>query len=347
MKNTSDLHRLLKILTLVQGTIPMTPKELERQLEVGSRTVFRDLKKLRATGIGIEFDRKAKRFIVSGNSLLQPLQLTAEEALALSALCTDVAGSEQIAFTRPAYQALQKIRAQLPDDLRKEVDEAAAHVVIRTEKAASGDGHADVYDRMQRAIALRTSVTCEYETPGKMGYGPFGFEPYALFFAVRAWYAVGFHQQRKAVRMMKLGRFSRVTPTENPYEIPEKFSLDKFLGNAWRMIPGTPEHDVELVFSAPFAETISETNWHRTQDVQENADGTTTFRCKVSGLDEIVWWVLGMGPSCRVVKPEALRARIRGLAAGVSALYPDDAAMIPESVPKAKPVKRTPSRARS
>ncbi len=345
MKKVSDLHRLLKILTLVQGVLPMTPKELERQLSVGSRTVFRDLKKLRATGIDIAFDHSRKRFVVSANSLLQPLQLTAEEALALSALCTDVAGSEQIAFTRPAYQALQKIRAQLPDDLRKEVDEAAAHVVIRTEKAAAGDGHADVYDRMQRAIALRTCVTCEYETPGKLGDGPFGFEPYALFFAVRAWYAVGFHQQRKAVRMMKLGRFSRVTPTEAAYEIPEKFSLDKFLGNAWRMIPGTPDQDVELVFSAPFAETIAETNWHRTQEVQENADGTTTFRCTVAGLDEIVWWVLGMGPSCRVINPPELRSRVRELALGVSALYESDTAR--GAAPRAKAVKTKPARGRA
>ena len=323
MKNTSDLHRLLKIIALVQGSLPMTPKELERQLGVGSRTVFRDLKKLKASGIEIEFDRKTKRFGISGNCLLQPLQLTAEEAIALSALCTDVAGSEQIAFTKPAYQALQKVRAQLPDDLRREVDDAASHVVIRTEKTSDGDNHADIYDRVQQAIATRRSVFCDYETPGRLSSGTFEFLPYALFFAVRAWYAVGFHGKHDAVRMLKLGRFSKVVLSDRTYEIPAKFSLEKFLGNAWRMIPGKPDYDIELVFSPPFAETIAETNWHRTQQIDENPDGTTTFKCTVSGLDEIVWWVLGMGPSCRVVKPAELRDRVRALAAGVVALYED------------------------
>jgi predicted DNA-binding transcriptional regulator YafY len=43
-------------------------------------------------------------------------------------------------------------------------------------------------------------------------------------------------------------------------------------------------------------------------------DGSITFRCKVDGLDEIVWWVLSMGPHCTVVHPKELADRVCQLA---------------------------------
>jgi len=320
-KHSSDVHRLLAIMGLVQGELPVTLETLKREFGVGERTIFRDLAKLKSSGVEIYFDRKLKRFVMAANCLMQPLQLTGEEAIALTALCNQIAGSDQIAFTRPAYQAMQKIRAQLPEAVRSEADAAASHVRIQTERSATADGHADVYDRMREAIATRTAVECEYETPGRLSRGVFEFHPYTLFFGVRAWYAVGLHGRYGEVRMLKLGRFSRVSATPRRYDIPEKFSLERFLGNAWRMIKGQTDHEVELLFSPPFAETIAETNWHRTQEIEEHANGTTTFRCTVSGLDEIKWWVLGMGPACTVIGPAELRTEVERLAAETAAIY--------------------------
>ena len=45
------------------------------------------------------------------------------------------------------------------------------------------------------------------------------------------------------------------------------------------------------------------------------------FRCKVDGLDEIVWWILSMGPHCVVNNPSELAERVRELAAGIVSQY--------------------------
>lgn len=66
------------------------------------------------------------------------------------------------------------------------------------------------------------------------------------------------------------------------------------------MIRGKKAYKVELVFDAAFAETISDTHWHRTQQVDWQDDDSIVFRCKVDGLDEIVWWIMSMGPHCTV-----------------------------------------------
>lgn len=326
MKHTSDIHRLLKIVTLLQGEA-LDADGLAESLQVSKRTIFRDIRKLQATGVPIEHDEQRRGYRVGAGFFLPPLQLTADEALALAVLCDGVAQHEQIAFLGPAWRALAKIEAQLPAEIREELDAMAGHVVVRTAQADPGDGATDVYDRMRTAIATRRSLECTYETPSE-GPGtepkdpePFLFQPYALLFSVRAWYALGYHAGRDAVRCLKLSRFVRVTPTGRAYDIPPDFSVEKHLGNAWRLIPGKTEHDIVLRFAPPIAETVSDTLWHPTQSVEHNADGSITMRFRVSGLDEIVWWVLSMGPSCRVIEPPELAERVRTLATQTAAIY--------------------------
>ena len=69
------------------------------------------------------------------------------------------------------------------------------------------------------------------------------------------------------------------------------------------------------------AETIADTLWHKTQQLEDHDDGSLTFRCTVAGLDEISWWVLSMGPHCRVLAPDELRDRVRQAAMDTAALY--------------------------
>jgi hypothetical protein len=143
-----------------------------------------------------------------------------------------------------------------------------------------------------------------------------------LLFNQRSWYVIGHHSQRKATRCLKLNRFTKIGPTDEGFEIPRDFSVDKHLGNAWRMIRGEKSYEVELDFDADFAETIADTHWQITQDVIWHDDESITFKCVVDGLDEIIWWILGMGPHCVVKKPRELAERVKALAMAVVEKYP-------------------------
>lgn len=308
----SKIERLIRTITLIQSGEPWTAAGLAESFGVAERTVFRDLAVLRDAGFDPDFDRKDNRYRFREGAFMAPVQLQPDEALALAALCSSIAGDGQIAFLEPAERALAKITATLPEEVREDVAEIRDRIVMRTSPAASGEGYEDVYETMRLAVAKRLGVVCRYEAAH--GRGPededFDFEPYTLFFSVRAWYVVGWRSDRDALRTLKLSRFSKAAITARPFEIPADFSLDEHLGNAWGMIRGENEHKIVLRFSSPFAATVAETKWHRTQEVEEHPDGTVTFRCTVDGLDEIVWWVLGMGSSCTVVEPAELRARV-------------------------------------
>ena len=321
------IDRLLRIITLIQGGRGWTPATLAAEMNCAPRTIYRDLNHLKDAGIPVSYDSRTKRYAISGEFFMPPVQMTLEESLALAALCDHVAGREQIPFLKAAARAVSKIESLLPLELKKDLAERRDKVSIKTAASMEPDGTADVYGRVQAALASRTLLRCKYDSAAaerekrpRAKDGEFDLAPYALFFCVRAWYVIGRRSDRDDLRIMKLSRFTKATATDRPYPPPRNFTLEKYLGNAWRMMRGK-DVEVELHFDAEFAETIADTRWHKTQDIQQHPDGSCTFTATVSGFEEIVWWILSMGPHCRVIKPKALADRVGELAAATAAVY--------------------------
>lgn len=314
----SRIHRLLHIITLIQGSDGWTAERLAGEFEVAERTIFRDLKALEGAGVPYYFDEERRCYRINQSFFMPPVELTFEEALAVIALGEHIARQEQIPLMRPAARAIAKIRSHLPPTLRRDIEALDEHFAIQLAPGGPYEGYADVYDRVRQAIARGKALQCTYEAADRSGSTdtatdepPFRFEPYVLFFNQRAWYTIGHHGGRGELRCLKLNRFTAVKVTDENYHIPGDFSLSGYLGNAWRMIRGEPTYDVELHFDAAFAETIADTQWHPTQEVEHLDDGSLILRCRVDGLDEILWWVLSMGPHCVVKKPAELADRVR------------------------------------
>ena len=129
---------------------------------------------------------------------------------------------------------------------------------------------------MRAALAQRQVLSCKYDAVGgnHASGEVFSFKPYTLLFSQRAWYTIGHHGGRNAVRCLKLNRFNQCKLTDQTYEIPKGFTVAKHLGNAWRMIRGNKSYDVELRFDPQFAETVADTHWHKTQEVIWQEDGS-------------------------------------------------------------------------
>lgn len=326
------IHRLLKILTLIQAETGWNAKRLASEVGTTERNVYRDMQMIQGAGIPYYYDEQTLGYRVRRDFFMPPIELTFEESLALIVLAGQIGDKQQIPFTKAAARVVAKIKGQLPDKVRKELAELDQHIEIQLARASSEDGTQDVYDRVRNAINSRRALECSYESIANRDQNDgdpevFRFEPYRLFFDQRAWYAVGFHHGRDEVRCLRLNRFSKVTPTDKAYAIPDDFSMADRLGKAWRMIRGDMTYKVELHFDSEFADTLACTHWHQTQTIQWLADNSILFRCEVDGLDEIVWWVLSMGPHCVVKQPPELVERVKELAARVVAHYDGRARM--------------------
>lgn len=323
-EQAARLDRLLELITLLQARRDWTPAALAKHFKVSAKTIYRDLDTLARTGLNVTFDRKAKGYVMPRSTFLAPLQLTPEEALALIVLCEDVAGRGQVAHLSAAMKAKWKIESQLPPELRSRLEPVMDSIRLQPARGAEQTTHGEeqVYRLIQGAIERRRALRLTYASPARPAPSePFLFEPYTLWFSVRAWYAVGLHRGHGQVRSLKLRRIRAAALTQTPYTIPDDFSIDDHIGNAWQMIRGHPDHPVALRVAPPIADTVADTRWHHTQEAEHHPDGSITLRFTVAGLDEIVWWVLSLGPACTVLQPPELARRVADLAVQIAANY--------------------------
>ena len=65
--------------------------------------------------------------------------------------------------------------------------------------------------------------------------------------------------------------------------------------------------DVKLSFSKELAQDASQYNFHPTQKIKEEKDGSLTVSFKASGSKEIMWHVFKWGANCRILAPKALK----------------------------------------
>ncbi len=322
MAKYTRIHRLLEIISLIQAQRGWTAKALAEKCETSERNVYRDIDQIREAGIPVESGSGDEGYRINGAFFMPPVRLTFEEALSIATLVETLADSGAIPFAKPASMAMNKILSQLPFDVKDELLNRLSTMQLRSTKTTDEGGYEDVYDKVQQSLLSKTMLNCKYESTSSTNHDePFLFHPYALFFGTRAWYVVGFHEGRDAIRTLKLSRFIAIEPTSLTYDIPPSFNLDSHLGNAWNMISGEEDFEVELHFKHPFSQTVSDTTWHPTQNIEWHDDDSCTLTCTVSGLEEIVWWVLSMGPNCEVVKPLELRNRVQSLAEQTLSLY--------------------------
>lgn len=282
--------------------------ELARECGVSRRTIFRDLGVLRAAGVPVFFDDVANRYSIPHTYFLPPTNFTPEEALTVMVLCRGLGREHALPLCEAADRAATKLECALPAPLARYVRETAPAVQLRPERTNPLDGRRSTYELLLRAIVGRHAVRIDYDSPSEDRRLSTKLCPYQLLFSRRSWYVVGRSSVHREVRTFNIGRIVRIDVTAESFERPPRFSIDRYLGNAWHLIrePG-PDREVRIVFDKLVARNVAEVAWHKTQRTQFLPDGRLDFRVTVAGLGEISWWILGYGDQAEVIEPPELR----------------------------------------
>ena len=315
------LHRVLKLITILQAGRPANADQLASECGVSRRTIYRDLAAIEKAGIPFFYDRASRRYQIHETGLMPAINLSLDEALAIVLLASELGRSGRLPLFQPARDAAAKIEASLPLGMRASLGGLTQRMAVRTGPTARHNALQEMYRTVQRAIARRETLQAVYISFHDTGQIRTHLAPYWLMFHERAWYVIGRSTHHGGVRTFKLGRFKSLTPAGGHFKAPEGLTLEKYLGNAWRMMRGAKTYDVHLRFSPLVAPNVAEVNWHLTQRVRWDDDGAIDFCVTVDGLDEIVWWILGYGPEVEVLQPADLRRRLADLARRMLALY--------------------------
>ncbi len=313
MHTTGHIRRLLHLIAILQSGRCVNARELAEECRVSKRTIFRDIEKLRQSGLRIAFDDDRQGYLFEESCFLLPADLTTEEVLALITLCQDMADDQKgPQYLEPARTAAFKLASVLPRKMRKYVGDSIELRHIRIGPTARLDGTERIFEQISQALHSRRTVQMRYHSFTERNSISSRLNPYCFFFSRRAWYVIGYSSLHEEVRTFHIKRFEQVEIlSDETYEIPAGFSLDSYLGNAWQMIREKDHpHHVIVKFAPMVAGNVAEIQWHKTQQIKPQPDGSIHFHVDVEGLNEIVWWVLGYGNQAEVLQPPELRQKI-------------------------------------
>lgn len=101
-----------------------------------------------------------------------------------------------------------------------------------------------------------------------------------------------------------LHKFENVQLTNKPFD-KQDFNLQDYTNLSFGIYHGEIL-DVKLSFDKEVAEDALKYNFHPTQKVKQEEDGTVTVKFKASGSLEIIWHVFKWGKHCKILAPKSL-----------------------------------------
>jgi predicted DNA-binding transcriptional regulator YafY len=307
--DSGRIHRLLKLITVLQSGTSLTAAQLADRLSVSRRTLFRDFKALAEAGIPYRY-QPARGYDIEPSFFLPPVNLKVNEALGLMLLARTADSHRRQPFHQAAVDGVQKLAATLPAPYRQVTGDMLDRVSVVAGPSSTVAGDADHFVTLQRAIDERRVCRMVYDSLFDHGPITTDLHPYHLHYAVRAWYVIGKSELHREDRTFKLARIRSLAVTGRRFR-RRRFDIHKYLGQAWSLIPEGKVCQIELEFEPKVARNVSEVRWHASQQHELTEDGRCIMRFEVDGLNEITWWLLGYGDQVLVRKPAALRDRLR------------------------------------
>ncbi|QDT53131.1 HTH domain protein [Caulifigura coniformis] len=323
MGSTDKIRRILTLVERLQSGRLYNAPELADFCNVSHRTIFRDLKVLQQSGVPVLYDDERRGYFMPAASFLPPTDLTLQEALALIILTQELGDRDKgIPFQEAARSASLKFLSNIAGQLKSYLGDVASAVHVRMERRHKLDRARPHFELLQQSVAEKRKVRLRYNSLYDGREIGLLLSPYAMFFSRRSWYAIGRSSLYRSIRTFHVGRILESTLTDDSFKPPPRFSVARYLGNAWHMIR-EPEQRADIVvrFQPRVATNVAEVTWHPTQRIVHRGDGTVDFCVTVEGIREIAWWILGYGDQAEVIKPRELRQLVAQHVRGMASIY--------------------------
>ena len=111
------IHRLLRLITLIQGSGRLNAAKLAEICETSQRNIYRDIKELEGAGVPVTFDEESGGYRIGREFFLRPVDFTLEEAMAIILLGREIGQTGQLPHAAEAGKAVEKLLATLPATL--------------------------------------------------------------------------------------------------------------------------------------------------------------------------------------------------------------------------------------
>lgn len=325
MARNSELVRQWEILREIDGARNgISIAKLAAGRGVHQRTIRRDLNALERAGFPLYDDRTngTSMWRLRGRpfSRLEETGLGLMELVALyfsRALVETLAGAP---LHDDLDRAFGKLERALPAGCRAFLDRLPLVVKAKATGGKTRDGKKlhDVVARALDASLRRRQIAIRYASASSRRTKDYTVHPLRVAYAAGGLYLQAFVPEYGEVRTFAAERIQTLGVLDEGFE-PRALSPEPF-PHSLGVFSGPPEH-VAVEFDADAARYVRERAWHSTQEVVEQTDGGIRIHLHVCVDQPLRQWVLGFGPSARVVAPPALAVDMLDAADRMRARY--------------------------
>jgi predicted DNA-binding transcriptional regulator YafY len=302
--------RLLKLLSLLQSRRSWTGPELAERLEVGVRTVRRDIGRLRSLGYPVQAAPGiAGGYRLGAGAELPPLLLDDEEAVAVAVSLRTAAGGTVAGIEETSLRALAKLEQLLPSRLRRRVSALQTYTVSLPGSPPAADAN----------VLATIAASCRDRERLRFRYHSYDgttsrrrVEPYRLVNLGRRWYLVAWDVDREDWRTFRVDRIEPRLSTDRRFiarKLPQR-DIGAYVAAA--VSAARDRYQAEVILRAPLAEVAKRVPpSHGT--LEEIDEHTCVLRTGAHWLGGLAVYVAMIGVDFEIVEPPELVEHVRVL----------------------------------
>ena len=294
-------ERVLHLLSLLQRRPVWTGPELAERLGVTTRSVRRDVERLRSLGYPVH----AAQGVGGGYQLgrgkeLPPLLLDDAEAVAIAVSLRLAAGGTVTGASEAALSTLAKLDQVMPPRLRSEVKAIHESTETLSSNADLVDG--DVLLALARACRDLVRVRFGYDARDGAATERW-VEPIRLVATGRRWYLMAWDVDREDWRTFRLDRMREVAASTWRFKPREHPDPAEYVQNSITRAPYSNHAQVRVKAALDEVSTKFDSRWVTLTAID---DSTTLLEASADSLEHVAFYCVLAGFDCEFVQPPEL-----------------------------------------
>lgn len=299
--------RLLQLLGLLQAQAVWTGEDLADRLGVTTRSVRRDIDRLRELGYPVQSSRgTGGGYQLGAGRALPPLLLDQDEAVAVAVCLRLAAGGTVAGVGEAALRTMAKLDQVMPAAIRAHVAAVQEATITVDYQAATVDS--DALLALARAVREHHQARFDYiARDGAASYRR--VEPYRLIATGRRWYLMAFDLDREDWRSFRLDRMAEVRASTFGFTPREAPDAEEYIR---RSVHSGWEYEATVRLQCALGEVEEYVaRWGTLSAVD---DARCDLRVGAHNLDAMAWWLLRLPHDFEVLDNVELVAAYRRLA---------------------------------
>ena len=308
--------RLLRLLSLLPSRPWWSGQELAFRLNVSSRTLRRDVTRLRELGYPVQASGgHAGGYTLGAGGRLPPLLLNDDEAVATTLGLQMTAASAVAGVETSAVAALAKLVQVLPPRLRERVRAFQEATVELPAGPVLPAVDPTMLTMLATACWRRETLRFSYtDHDGRVSAR--GVEPYQIVRAGGRWYLVARDRDRQAWRTFRIDRIAEPELTGQRHQVTDPPDAVAMVLEATKL--AVYRYEARILLDVEHEKAARA---FRGRIVEPAPDGRTILRVAANDLAGLASYAAGLSYDFEVLDPPELRAELRRRALEIAARH--------------------------